>query len=131
MVPASECLCTMPRPYTYSRRAKAPERSDISAPQWQSRALILVVDDDLDTLDILRWFLHGAGFDVKTARNGPEALRIVEERVPQVAIIDYMMPGMNGIALCRCLRERPATSRLPVILHTAVDSLMVESEECI
>jgi len=84
----------------------------------QRNALILAVDDDPDTLEIIGWILSSQGFDVITATSGYEALRRVEARQPDLVIVDYMMPGMNGLTLCRALRARPATHSIPIILHT-------------
>lgn len=93
------------------------------------KPIILVVDDEPDTVDILRWFLREAGFVVRTAANGSDALRSVQACVPDLAVIDYMMPGMNGVVLCRRLREWPATRQLPIILHTATDLRIEEANE--
>jgi two-component system, OmpR family, phosphate regulon response regulator PhoB len=95
--------------------------------QRAAKPIILLVDDEPDNLDILRWFLREEGFVVNTAVNGSDALRSAQACVPDLAIVDYMMPGMNGIALCRRLRERPATERLPIILHTAADMRVAQT----
>ena len=85
----------------------------------RSRPLILAVDDEPDGLWILEWFLNRDGFDVITALSAIEALRIAEERLPDLIITDYMMPGMTGLALCLRLRHGCATRHIPIILHSA------------
>jgi CheY-like chemotaxis protein len=85
------------------------------------RALILVVDDEPDTLATLQIGLSLLGFEVVTAHSAQEALRRVEERVPDVIITDCSMPRVSGLELCRQLRTRERTRRVPILLHTAMD----------
>jgi DNA-binding response OmpR family regulator len=84
------------------------------------RPLILVADDDEDILALLEVRLELAGYDVVTARNGAEALRKAQEQLPDLAVLDVMMPGLNGYEVTRELRRLEATSKLPVILLTAL-----------
>lgn len=84
-------------------------------------ALILVVDDDSDTLATLQALLSVLGFDVATARSAPEALRSIEQRRPDLIITDCEMPRMSGLALCRELRERDHTADIPLVLYTGKD----------
>ena len=81
-------------------------------------ALILVVDDDPDTLATLQALLSVLGFDVATARSAPEAMRSIEQRRPDLIITDCEMPRMSGLALCRELRERAQTADIPLVLYT-------------
>jgi DNA-binding response OmpR family regulator len=80
---------------------------------------ILAVDDDVNLLKLLGHILRGAGFEVLEATSGPQALAAVAQEVPDLALIDVMMPGMDGYELCRRLRSNPRTKRLPIILLTA------------
>jgi two-component system, OmpR family, phosphate regulon response regulator PhoB len=81
--------------------------------------LVLVADDDEDILQLLSFRLERAGYEVVQARNGDEALRLVIERVPALAVLDVMMPGLNGFEVTRELRRNAATRATPVILLTA------------
>ena len=83
---------------------------------------VLLVEDDLSTLALLDAMLQAAGHSVSLARNGVEAQRLAEERLPQLVITDWMMPEMDGITLCRRLRQSAATSNLHVIILTALEN---------
>lgn len=80
---------------------------------------VLVADDDNVVRDMLRRYLERDGHDVSTARDGHEALRALESERIDLAILDVMMPGPDGLAICRTLRERSGF-RVPVILLTAL-----------
>lgn len=82
---------------------------------------VLVVDDDPLTLEILRTILDLEDFAVRTATDGEQALAAVSEEVPDVLVLDVMMPGLTGFEVCAHLRERPATAELPIVLLTARD----------
>ncbi|MEX2469673.1 MAG: response regulator [Pseudohongiellaceae bacterium] len=82
-------------------------------------ARILVVDDMPANLDLLEAILSKQNYEIETARSGDEALARLERFDPQVALIDVMMPGMNGYELCRRLRSRCTASYLPIIFVTA------------
>jgi two-component system, OmpR family, response regulator MtrA len=84
------------------------------------RPLILVADDDEDILALIEVRLELGGYDVVTARNGAEALRKAQEQLPDLAVLDVMMPGLNGYEVTRELRRLDATSTMPVILLTAL-----------
>lgn len=84
-------------------------------------ARILVVDDVLANVRLLEVRLKAEYFDVKTALNGQDALEIaVRDRVDLV-LLDVMMPGMDGLEVCRRLKERPETAHVPVVMVTALD----------
>ena len=88
-------------------------------PRPSTRQLVLVADDDEDILQLLSFRLERAGYDIVQARNGDEALRLALELVPALAILDVMMPGLDGFEVTRELRRNEATSATPVILLTA------------
>jgi two-component system alkaline phosphatase synthesis response regulator PhoP len=88
-------------------------------PQPSARQLVLVADDDEDILQLLSFRLERAGYEIVQARNGDEALRLALELVPALAILDVMMPGLDGFEVTRELRRNEATSATPVILLTA------------
>jgi diguanylate cyclase (GGDEF)-like protein len=81
--------------------------------------LILVVDDDQDIARFVSVNLKIHGFEVVMAGDGQEALELVERRHPDLAVVDLMMPRMDGLELTRRLRANPMTSALPVIMLTA------------
>jgi|GEM_PF-627506 len=88
----------------------------------QEPARILVVDDEPDLRDLLSARLLEGGYRVDTAAAGPEALEMIDEAVPDLLLLDLMMPGMDGWEMLRRLRSRPATANLPVIVVTARDT---------
>jgi DNA-binding response OmpR family regulator len=92
----------------------------VSEAALSPRPLILVADDDEDILALLEVRLELAGYEVVTARNGAEALHKAQELSPDLAVLDVMMPGLNGYEVTRELRRLEATSNLPVILLTAL-----------
>lgn len=84
--------------------------------QNKDLASILIVDDDRDIRELLATFLESHGFAVTTARDGVEMQRQLELRPHNLAILDLMLPGQDGLDLCRVLRQR---SFMPVIMLTA------------
>lgn len=80
---------------------------------------ILLVDDDADTLGILRIWLTELGFDISVAANGTEALARLQEELPDLIITDQSMPRMTGLELCAQLRARARTRHIPIIIYSA------------
>lgn len=80
---------------------------------------ILVADDEPNQLELLTFNLTHAGFEVISAPDGQAALTRIEDDAPDLVILDWMMPHMSGIELCRTLRSRPETKQLPVIILSA------------
>jgi two-component system cell cycle response regulator len=85
--------------------ALAPAATDIQAPPIVKGLRILAVDDDAMSLKMLARVLKSSGHQVQTASNGNEALEIALDMDPQVVIADWMMPGMDGLELCKALRR--------------------------
>jgi len=86
-------------------------------------ALILIVDDDYDFLEINRIILEGAGYRVVTATNPAEAMRRIDEAVPDLVITDLMMTSIDaGFAFSAQLKEDPRTAGVPIIISTSVSS---------
>ena len=77
---------------------------------------VLVVDDDVKTVELVKMYLKRDGYDVVTAYDGKEALRLAREARPDLIVLDLMLPGMDGLAVCRTLR---AESDVPIIMLTA------------
>lgn len=80
---------------------------------------ILVVEDDEDILQLLRFTLEAAGFEVVTAGTGRDGLENAQRHVPGLVLLDLMLPGMSGFDVCRELKRIPATENVPVIMLTA------------
>ncbi len=80
---------------------------------------ILIVEDEEALVTLLRYNLDAAGYDVDTVARGDEADIKLKESTPDVLILDWMLPGLSGIELCRRLRMRPETKALPIIMLTA------------
>jgi DNA-binding response OmpR family regulator len=81
--------------------------------------LVLVADDDEDILTLVTFRLERAGYEVAAAHDGEEALRLAFEHVPALAVLDVMMPKLDGYEVTTRLRQNEATRRTPVILLTA------------
>ncbi|HPF50364.1 MAG TPA: response regulator transcription factor [Draconibacterium sp.] len=80
---------------------------------------VLLVDDELDILEFLSYNLEKEGYDVFTAKNGLEALKIAEQETPHLIILDVMMPEMDGITACEELRKMPSLSGTIIAFLTA------------
>jgi CheY-like chemotaxis protein len=83
---------------------------------------ILVVDDNDMNLVLLSKILEMEGYQVTTAQDAMEALKLVEQKKPDLAILDVMMPEMNGYELCRNMRLLPFGRELPIVMLTAMSS---------
>ncbi|MET0629725.1 MAG: phosphate regulon transcriptional regulator PhoB [Xanthobacteraceae bacterium] len=80
---------------------------------------ILIVEDEEALTEVLRYNLEAEGYEVETVARGDEADVRLKERMPDMVILDWMLPGLSGIELCRRLRTRPETRQLPIIMLTA------------
>lgn len=87
-----------------------------------SPARILIVDDDRQNRDVLQVMLNPEGYQVLTAATGEEALAMAAAQLPDVILLDVMMPTMNGYQVATKLKSTPATERIPIILVTALDN---------
>jgi two-component system, OmpR family, alkaline phosphatase synthesis response regulator PhoP len=77
---------------------------------------VLIVDDDTKIVELVKLYLNRDGYGVLTAYDGPTALKLARESHPDLVVLDIMLPGMNGLEICRILREESA---VPIILLTA------------
>ena len=82
-------------------------------------ARILIVEDEEPLTLLLRYNLEAEGYTVEAAARGDEAELKLAESVPDLVLLDWMLPGLSGIELCRRLRARPQTAQLPIIMLTA------------
>jgi two-component system phosphate regulon response regulator PhoB len=81
--------------------------------------LILLVEDEAPLVTLLRYNLEEAGFEVNDAADGEEALMSVKERKPDLILLDWMLPAVSGLEVCRQLRRKPETRDVPIIMLTA------------
>jgi two-component system phosphate regulon response regulator PhoB len=84
-----------------------------------NKPLVLIVEDEAALMTMLRYNLEKQGFRVEEAGDGEEALSRINELKPDMVLLDWMLPHLSGIEVCRQIRRRPATRELPVIMITA------------
>jgi two-component system phosphate regulon response regulator PhoB len=80
---------------------------------------VLIVEDEEPLTLLLRYNLEAEGYEVDSVSRGDEAEIRLREQIPDIVLLDWMLPGLSGIELCRRIRVRPETERLPVIMLTA------------
>jgi DNA-binding response OmpR family regulator len=80
---------------------------------------VLIADDEPNIVTALEFLLKRAGYDVRTATNGEEALALVESYLPDLVLIDIMMPGKSGYEVCQRMRERPEWRHIKIVMVTA------------
>ena len=80
---------------------------------------ILIVEDEPDIVELLAYNLHQAGFETTTASNGEDALRHVNIHPLDLILLDLLLPGVDGLEVCRMLKDNPETAHIPVIMLTA------------
>jgi DNA-binding response OmpR family regulator len=84
------------------------------------RKKILVVEDNADLVDLVAFNLKRAGYAIGTAMNGVEGLKKARSLLPDLILLDLMLPELDGFAVCEILRRDAATSAIPIIMLTAV-----------
>lgn len=80
---------------------------------------ILVIEDDPDIVELVQYNLERDGFNVLTAGDGETGVQEASKRRPSLILLDLMLPGQDGLDVCRLLRQSPATSSIPIIMLTA------------
>ncbi|MEJ2550695.1 MAG: response regulator [Anaerolineales bacterium] len=80
---------------------------------------ILIVDDTTELLFFLDYIFKRSGFDVVTAANGKDAVRLAKETKPDVLLVDVMMPGIDGLEVCKQLRQDAEMHEVPILLYSA------------
>src|SRR5450759_5022458 len=88
-----------------------------------TRSKILLVDDEIDTLLPLKLSLEAEDYLVQGASNGFEALELAKTNIPDLILLDIMMPGMDGYEVCAQLKKDPVMRNIPVIMLTAKDAV--------
>jgi two-component system phosphate regulon response regulator PhoB len=104
---------------SHPRPADAPAPRSQAAQNQQAKPLVLVVEDEAALVTLLRYNLEREGFEVIEARDGEEALLLAKERHPDLVLLDWMLPLVSGIEVCRQLRRLPETRNVPVVMLTA------------
>jgi len=94
----------------------------------QIKKLVLVVDDEPDVVRIVKTMVEAEGYEVLCAYDGLEVFPQLHERIPDLIIIDRIMPGMGGMEVIARLKESPKTSSIPIIMLTSMDKLDDVSE---
>ena len=82
-------------------------------------AKVVIVEDEDPIITLLTYNLERAGFAVVSTKSGSEAALLIEEQQPDLVILDWMLPGLAGIEVCRQIRSRPQTKSVPIIMLTA------------
>lgn len=88
-----------------------------------SDARILIVDDNAQNLELLQAYLEDLGCQIDVAHDGAEAIEIARQRVPDVMVLDVMMPRMSGFQVCEKLKKEPATAAVPIVMVTALNEI--------
>jgi len=88
-------------------------------PKDSMKRKVLVVDDNLDSVAIMRVILEGRGYEVAAAMSGTEALQFLQTETVDLVLLDIMMPVMSGIEVLQRIKQDPTLNALPVILVTA------------
>lgn len=89
-------------------------------------ARVLVVDDDLSVADAISRMLNRRGHETIVVHNGGDAIQAAQTQMPDLVVLDVVMPGMDGVEVCRRLRANPTTAQLPIIFLTA--RIMIEDK---
>ncbi|MEW6040374.1 MAG: response regulator [Elusimicrobiota bacterium] len=84
---------------------------------------VLVVDDDMEVVDYLKTLLEGKGYNVITSYDGKDAIEKARKEKPGIILLDFIMPGISGMEVCRILKTDAQTKQIPVILLSNVGSL--------
>ena len=80
---------------------------------------VVLAEDDVDIRDLVQIVLEGLDLEVRAVGNGADALAACRARPPRLLLLDITMPGMNGLEVCRAVRQDPDLAKLPIILMTA------------
>jgi two-component system, OmpR family, response regulator MprA len=91
--------------------------------QAEQKLKVLVIDDEINIIEFIKLGLSYEGFEVESASDGPEGLAAAQRIDPDIVILDLMLPGMDGLEVCRRLRTNPITRDVPVLMLTAKDEV--------
>jgi two-component system, OmpR family, phosphate regulon response regulator PhoB len=119
LIGADAACVELPEPRNFIKASSSDHNTGAEVQQVRMSARILVVDDEPDISALVAYHLARESYRVRTAADGPEALRSIETDTPDLVVLDLMLPGMSGLEVLSELRRRPETESLPVILLTA------------
>src|SRR5690349_7709605 len=109
------------------RRAWMEQRAGASGgragPGEDTRPRLLVIDDEQSIVDFIRLGMRYEGFRVEAAGDGVSGFDLAQRLLPQLIILDVMLPGLDGIEVCQRLRESEATGDIPILMLTAKDEV--------
>jgi DNA-binding response OmpR family regulator len=91
------------------------------------RPILLIVDDEKEARHLLDYNFSAAGFDVITAASGEAALRMAAHHQPDIVLLDIVLPDMDGFSVCRRLRSRAVTARIPVVMLSSHSGFSVHA----
>jgi len=83
------------------------------------RGRVLVVEDEEDILELIRYQLEKDGYQIAAASSGEEALKAARKQLPDLILLDLMLPGLDGLDVCRILKSDPTTAHIPIVMLTA------------
>ncbi|MEM1391330.1 MAG: phosphate regulon transcriptional regulator PhoB [Pseudomonadota bacterium] len=83
------------------------------------KPFIVIAEDEPSVSELLRYNLESEGYEIATAEDGDEAILLLDERVPDLMLLDWMLPKVSGIEICRRIRSKQETANLPIIMLTA------------
>ena len=95
------------------------KRKDSAVPDTARGPRVLVVEDEPDLQELLRYNLQRDGFHVTVANNGEQGLRLAQSDPPDLLLLDLMLPGIDGLNVCRTLKSDPRTASIPIVMLTA------------
>lgn len=84
---------------------------------------VLIVDDNIKNLDLFKDFVESWGYETVTAQQGKDAISLAERYLPDILLLDVMMPGMSGYEVCRELKENTKTQHIPVVMITVLNDI--------
>lgn len=101
-----------------------PQHTPETSPEIDlSKATILLVDDNEQNLELMHAFLEELSCQIQTAKDGIEAIELIERRCPDLVILDVMMPRMSGFEVCQKIKSQPSTRETVVIMVTALNEV--------
>ena len=121
---AAELLDFTGEPIVIGRHVPLRLKADgVTTRSGRTKAFVLVVDDDEANRDILTRQLQRLGFDSSAAKDGTDAIRLLQRRSFDIALVDFMMPEMDGVDVLEAIKSNPETCDIPVIMISALDDL--------